>query len=294
MSEPRLVYEEYTLKDNVKFNLENRITRAKEGSCKTGFRDFDKLTGGFRPAELTIIAGRPAMGKTSFILNCVQHIALANEMKVGLFMAREGSEKLVNMLLAMEAHVEIKHIETEPLNATEMGRVNEAADLLSDADILYESPCMYLDKFNLDDLYNCFCQFAICYGVQVIFVDSLQSIEVDGASDPKDRYLEIVKTLRDAAILLEIPIVLVSNLPDTLEQREDKKPRETDLREYGPIDRYADTIVLLHYDEYYDRDTEKKGVAEISIAKNISGHTGEIDLLWLPQYLKYCNLEKGY
>ena len=294
MDEALFSYEEYTLKDSVKFNMETRITRPKGEYCKTGYRDFDKLTGGFRSAELTIIAGRPAMGKTSFVLNCVRHLVLANENKVGLFMARERSEKLVNMLLAMETHTDIKHIETGALDSKEMGMINEAAELLGSADILATYPINYLCKFDLEELYNYFCEFVFGYGVQIIFVDSLQNIDVEGVSDPKERYVEIVKTLRDAAIFLGIPIVLISSLTDKLEQREDKKPKEADLREYGPIDRYADTIAFLYNDEYYDRDSEIKGITNIAIAKNISGHTGEIDLFWLPQYFTYCNLEKGH
>ena len=283
---------EQSIKDAVKFNIEGRIAKPCCKKYSTGYFELDNILNGLHPAELTLVAGRPAMGKTSFALNLVQHLALHKHMKIGFFSALEEPEKIANMLLSMEAHVDIKHVETGWLTKDEKDNINEAASELYKAEILYNSPLYGSRCFELSDLFFDVVRYVWGEGVDIIIIDALQYIEVKGVGNEQEHAVKAVKELRNLAIAAGIPIVLISDLPVSIDKRENHRPQIEDLRAFGPIDKYLDTILFLYRKEYYDWDTEHKGVAEISVYHNVDGDKGIVELLWLPQYLIYTNLER--
>ncbi len=281
---------EHNFGETISFVMENRVKNPGIQGIETGFTDFDKLTKGFQPAELTILAGRPGIGKTSFWVNVVSHIIADPEMKVGVFLAKEEAEKVANMFLAVDSHVEIKHIESGRLSKKELNRVEKSAAGLGSSDIYITTPLFPYDSIGFQNLYYGILQYAQTYCVDIIIIDSLQYIDIDSVCED-DKYIEIVKALRELAITCQIPIVLISNLPAEIDKRENKRPTREDLREYGHIDLYSDTVLFLHRDDYYDWDSEKKGIVEIIVDSNMVRDT--VELLWIPYCMTFANLDRG-
>ena len=283
---------EHNFAETITYVMENNVKYPCDSRVETGYSDLDKLTKGFRPAELTILAGRPAMGKTSFWINAVRHMVIKSGLNVGIFLAKEEAEKLANMFLASESHVDIKHIESGRLSKKELNQVEESAVELCKADIAITTALFPYDCIEFEDLYYGILQYAQTYSVDIIIIDSLQYISLDSANN-HDKYIEIVKALRELAITCRIPIVLISNLPAAVDSRTDKHPKIEDLWEYGHIDQYADTIVFMYRDEYYDFDTEKKGIVELNVDRCVRGDRGLAEILWLPQFMTFANLERS-
>ncbi len=284
---------EQTIKEAIEYNLRARIEKPCAAAYSTGYIDFDELTGGIRPGELTIIAGRPAIGKTSFCLNIVQHMALHDNRKIGFFSILEEAEKIANMLLAMEANVDIKHVETGLLSEYEKERVSEAAQTLYGSEILYNSSSYGRREYDLDDLFMEIARYVWGENVEIIVIDALQYICLKD-NNALETIVEVVKTLRNLAIAAGIPIILISNLPNSIDGREDKHPLIQDLSTYGPIEKYADTIIFLYRDDYYNPNSIIKGIVDINVAYSAGGENGNCQLLWTPQVMKYYNLEKGH
>jgi replicative DNA helicase len=284
---------EQSIKDAVKFNIEGRIAKPCCEKYFSGYTELDKIINGIHPAELTLVAGRPAMGKTSFVLNLIRHLALRKHMKIGFFSALEEPEKIANMLLSMEAHVDIKHIETGLLTHDERDNVNDAASELYKAEILYNSPLYGSRCFELSDLFFDIVRYVWGEDVDIIIIDALQYIEIKGAGNEQENAIEAVKELRNLAIAAGIPIILISNLPASIDNRENQQPQIEDLRVYGPIDKYIDTILFIYRKEYYNWDVEWRGIMEIEVAKHINGKTGSVLLMYLPQYCSCCNVDEN-
>ncbi len=270
----------------------NRESRPCDTSVPTGFRDIDKIIKGFQPSELTIIAGRPAMGKTQFWINAVSHIAFKLDMSVGIFLAKEVIHNVVNMFISQDSHVNITHIETGRLDKEELGEIEMSAVRLSEGKITISTPNCSFGKFDFNDLYSGIKQLIETYCIDLIVVDSLQDITIDNDCD-QDKYIEIVKCLREVAIMFQVPIVLISSLPAEIDMRKMHFPTIDDLRAYGHIDSYAETIILVYRDDYYDSDSSKSSIAEFEIVKGGSSYSdSRAELMWIPQFLKFANLDK--
>ena len=274
----------------ISYVMENNVRNLGNLGVETGFTDLDRMTKGFQPSALTILAGRPAMGKTSFWLNAVRKMIKDPDMKVGVFLAKEESEKIANMILAMDSHVDIRNIETGRLGKKERERVEVSAAGIKETNIVITTPLVPYDNLEFQYLYYGILKYAQTYKLDIIIVDSLQNIKIDSECK-KDKYIEIVKALRELAITCQIPIVLMSNLSEEIDSRREKRPILEDLRAYGYIEQYADTIILLYRDEYYNTDTDKKGIAELNVVKNTCGGHGIVELAWLPEFLTLANFD---
>ncbi len=257
----------------------------------TGYYDLDEITHGLHASELTILAGRPGMGKTSFCLNIVRHATTKKGLGAAVFLFGDSSARAARILLAEESKVDIDHIEKGWVSEDEYMCIKEASQTLQKTNMFIDDD-EWMDM-PLEDLYiNC-CKHVDSEGVDLIVIDSLQNIVFKKDIPERERYVEIVRSLKRLAVELQVPILLVSNLPASVDDKPDLYPSIDVLREYGPVDQYADTIIFLSKEEYYDMQTEKKGIVDIRIVKQKHGDNGTVELAWIPRYMKFANLIRG-
>jgi len=254
----------------------------------TGFHAFDEYTAGLQAGDLIIIAGRPSMGKTSLALNIAENAALNVEKKhaVAIFSMEMSTEQLAFRLVSSLGRVNQAHLRNGRFADEEWPRINGAIQMMSDASIFIDdTPAMTPTEIRararrLDREHN----------LDLIVVDYLQLMHVGGSTENRATEIsEISRSLKALARELEIPIIALSQLNRSVEQRQDKKPVMSDLRESGAIEQDADLILFIYRDELYDHDTPRKGIADINIAKQRNGPTGEFSLTFLGQFTKFEN-----
>jgi len=254
----------------------------------TGFHAFDEYTAGLQAGDLVIIAGRPSMGKTSLALNIAENAALNVEKKhaVAIFSMEMSTEQLAFRLVSSLGRVNQAHLRNGRFADEEWPRINGAIQMMSDASIFIDdTPAMTPTEIRararrLDREHN----------LDLIVVDYLQLMHVGGSTENRATEIsEISRSLKALARELEIPIIALSQLNRSVEQRQDKKPVMSDLRESGAIEQDADLILFIYRDELYDHDTPRKGIADINIAKQRNGPTGEFSLTFLGQFTKFEN-----
>lgn len=256
-------------------------------SC--GFYDLDAMTQGFQRSDLIIAAGRPAMGKTSFVLNVARNIASGHKQPIAVFSLEMSKQQLVYRLLSAEARIESGRLRTGRIGQHEWEPLGHAISSLSQLPIFIDdtpnisvtemrSKCRRLKAENGGAL-------------GLILIDYLQLME--GSSDNRVQELsKITRSLKGLARELNVPIISLSQLSRGVESRTNKRPMMSDLRESGSIEQDADLIMMLYREEYYDPDTPDRGLAEVIIAKHRNGPTGTVKLLFEPQYTLFRNLAK--
>ena len=283
----------YAIKDLVMENVKTveRLCEKKQAvtGVPTGFAELDKLTSGLQPSDLIIVAGRPSMGKTAFCLNIAQHVGLTDGgIPVGIFSLEMSKEQLVMRLLSSEAEVEFSKLRSGMVKDAEWHQLGTAAGRL------YTAP-IYIDDtpaLSILELRARARRLKKEHGLQLLVVDYLQLMRGRAASlDRREQEIsEISRFLKALAKELNIPVVAISQLNRMVEQREDKRPRLADLRESGAIEQDADLIIFIYRDEVYNRNSERKGVADIIIGKQRNGPTGEIETAFLAAYTTFKNL----
>ena len=257
----------------------------------TGFVELDKLTSGLQPSDLIIVAGRPSMGKTSLCLNIAQHVALSDgsNVPVGVFSMEMSKEQLVMRLLSSESEVEFTKLRTGALSSAEWPKLAQAAD------VLYKAPIFIDDSPSLTvlDLRARARRLKKEHGLGLLLIDYLQLMRGRTANERREQEIsEISRFLKALAKELNIPVVAISQLNRLVEQRDDKKPRLSDLRESGAIEQDADVIIFIYRDEVYNKsaDNPLKGIASIIIGKQRNGPTGEVEVAFLDRYTTFRNL----
>ena len=254
----------------------------------TGFHAFDEYTAGLQAGDLIIIAGRPSMGKTSLALNIAENAALnvKKNHAVAVFSMEMSTEQLAFRLVSSLGRVNQAHLRNGRFGDEDWPRINGAIQMMSDAPIFIDdTPAMTPTEIRararrLDREHN----------LDLIVVDYLQLMHVGGSTENRATEIsEISRSLKALARELEIPIIALSQLNRSVEQRQDKKPVMSDLRESGAIEQDADLILFIYRDEVYDHDTPRKGIADINIAKQRNGPTGEFSLTFLGQFTKFEN-----
>lgn len=257
---------------------------------QTGYSELDEVTHGLHASELIILAGRPAIGKTSFCLNMVRHATVKSGLGAAVFLFGDSSVRAARILLSEESTVDIDLIEKGWVSEKEYDRIKEASQILKNANIFIDD-----DEWigmPLEDLYiNCW-KYADSEGVDFIVIDSLQNIVIKRETPQRERYVEIVRSLKRLAVELQIPILLVSDLPASVDDETDLYPPIEVLRKYGAIDRYADMIIFMSKEEYYNPHAENKNIVDISIVKQKHGDNKTIELAWIPQCMRFANLSK--
>ncbi len=253
----------------------------------SGFRDLDRKTAGFQRSDLVLIAARPAMGKTSFILNVVVNAAMAR-VPVAVFSLEMSRSQLVSRILSLEAMVDLEKMRTGKLMEDDWTKIAHALGPLSKAPI-------YLDdnaSCNTMEMMSKCRKLKMEKGLGLVVIDYLQLMEGRKRSDNRQQEIsEISRALKIMAKELNVPVIALSQLSRAPEQRTDHRPILSDLRESGAIEQDADIVMFLYRDDYYHEDSEKRNVVEVILAKHRNGSTGTVELAWIPQYTKFGNLE---
>ena len=254
----------------------------------TGFIDLDKKTSGLQPGDLIIVAGRPSMGKTAFSINIAEYVAIEAKLPVAVFSMEMGGSQLVMRMLGSVGRLDQHVLKTGRLEDEHWGRLNEAVVKLSDAP-------MFIDEtagLTALELRARARRLARQFGgkLGLIVIDYLQLMSGSGRSDNRAGELgEISRSLKALAKELQVPVVALSQLSRSVEQRTDKRPMMSDLRESGAIEQDADLIMFMYRDEYYNAETQFKGLAECIIGKHRNGPTGKVFLTFIGQFTKFDN-----
>lgn len=276
-------------------NALNRIQAAylSDGTVtgiSTGFYDLDYMTSGMQPSDLVIIAARPAMGKTAFVLNVAGHMAFREKKNVMIFSLEMSSEQLVNRLFAFESRVDAQHLRNGKLEDSEWSKLAEAAGVVAGSNLQIDDT----PGISIGELRSKCRKRKLEKGLDIVMIDYLQLMTGGGKSESRQQEIsEISRSLKGLARELNVPVIALSQLSRTVEQRPDKRPMMSDLRESGAIEQDADMVMFIYRDDYYNKDSDKKNVAEIIIGKQRHGPVGTVDLAWLPEYTKFANLEKS-
>ena len=254
----------------------------------TGFLDLDYKTAGLQPSDLILVAARPSMGKTAFVLNIAQHVAFKVNKSVAIFSLEMSKEQLVNRLFALEAQVDAQSLRTGNLKDSDWEKLIESAGTIGKSKLMIDDT----PGISISELRSKCRKMKLEHGLDIIIIDYLQLMtgRVGGRSESRQQEIsEISRALKGVARELNVPVIALSQLSRAVEQRPDHRPMMSDLRESGAIEQDADVVMFIYRDDYYNKDTELKNVAEIIIAKQRNGAIGTVNLTWLPQYTKFAN-----
>ena len=257
----------------------------------TGFLDLDYKTAGLQPSDLVLVAARPSMGKTAFVLNIAQHVAFKAKKTVAIFSLEMSKEQLVNRLFALEAQVDAQSLRTGNLKDTDWEKLIESAGTIGKSNLIIDDT----PGISISELRSKCRKYKIEHGLDLIIIDYLQLMtgRVGSRSESRQQEIsEISRALKGVARELNVPVIALSQLSRAVEQRPDHRPMLSDLRESGAIEQDADVVMFIYRDDYYNKDTELKNIAEIIIAKQRNGAIGTVNLTWLPQYTKFANYLK--
>ena len=295
------------ISDVLSMNLDDLEERAKQKSTitgiATGYPALDAMTTGLHEEELIILAARPAVGKTAFALNIAQNIGTKQDKTVAIFSLEMGAESLVNRMLAAEGTIESHNLRTGQLNDEEWNQYFIAMGTLSKASIyIDDTPGIKITEIRARSR-----KLAQETGnLGLIVIDYLQLISGTGRENRQQEVSEISRQLKILAKELKVPVIALSQLSRGVEQRQDKRPVLSDIRESGSIEQDADIVAFLYRDDYYDRagaDDDDEGFndvpevdnkVEVIIEKNRSGSRGTVELLFLKEYNKFASIDNRY
>ncbi len=255
----------------------------------TGFVDFDQKTAGLQPSDLILVAARPSMGKTAFVLNIAQNAAIRGGVPTAIFSLEMSREQLVNRMLCAEAGIDAQKMRTGDLGENDWPELIRAMGPLAEAPIYIDdtpavSPMEIQSKCR---------RLKMEKGLGLVIIDYMQLMSADGKNPSRQQEIsEISRSLKALAREIDAPVIALSQLSRACEQRSDHRPMLSDLRESGAIEQDADVVAFLYRDEYYFPDSEHKNEAELIIAKQRNGPTGTVHLAWLGQYTRFGNLLK--
>jgi replicative DNA helicase len=257
----------------------------------SGFPDLDKMTSGFQRSDLIIVAARPSVGKTAFALNIAQNVGVRSRETVAIFSLEMGAAQLVQRMICAEANVDATRMRTGFLEPDDWEKLTMAIGALSEANIyIDDSPSV-----TVADIRAKCRRLKKEKGLGMILIDYLQLIQGRGKGDNRQQEVsEISRTLKAIARELDVPVIALSQLSRGVEQRQDKRPMMSDLRESGSIEQDADIVAFLYRDDYYDKETEKKNIIEIIIAKQRNGPVGTVELAFLKHYNKFVSLDRSH
>mgnify|MGYP002512584498 CR=1 FL=1 len=253
----------------------------------TGFIDLDYKTSGFQPSDLILLAARPSMGKTAFVLNVVDHVAVKKRIPCMVFSLEMSKEQLVNRMLSMESNVDTQKLRTGTLTDSDWDAVVEGVGIIGNSSLIIDDT----PGISISELRSKCRKMKLEQGLGMIIIDYLQLMTGSGkTSDNRQQEIsEISRSLKALARELKAPVVALSQLSRACESRADHRPMLSDLRESGAIEQDADVVMFLYRDDYYNKDSEMKDIAEVIIAKQRNGPIGTVNLVWMPQYTKFAN-----
>ena len=273
---------------NVLENIEKAYrTRETVTGVPTGFTDLDYKTSGFQPSDLILLAARPSMGKTAFVLNVVAYVAVRKGIPCMVFSLEMSKEQLVNRMLAMESNVDTQKLRTGTLTDSDWDAVVEGVGVIGSSKLIIDDT----PGISVTELRSKCRKIKLEHGLGMVIIDYLQLMTGSGkTSDNRQQEIsEISRSLKALARELKAPVVALSQLSRACETRADHRPMLSDLRESGAIEQDADVVMFLYRDDYYNKDSDMKDIAEVIIAKQRNGPIGTVNLLWLPQFTKFVN-----
>ena len=269
------------------YNRKQHIT-----GVATGFRELDLMTTGLHGSELILLAARPAMGKSAFALNIAANAALKSNVPVAIFNLEMSKEQLVDRIISSEAMIDSNKIRTGKLEEKDWSGVADILGRLSQAQI-------YIDDtpgISIMDIRTRCKKLQIEKGIGLVIIDYLQLVQGSNSRRNGNREQEIAEISRSLKILakeLNVPVIALSQLSRAVESREDHRPMLSDLRESGSIEQDADIVMFLYRDDYYNKESEDKGLTEVIIAKHRGGSTGTVKLVWMGNYTKFGDWRRG-
>lgn len=275
----------------------NALERIEQASKKkgnvtgiaTGFVDLDYRTSGLQPSDLVLVAARPSMGKTAFVLNIAQYVAFHSNLATAIFSLEMSKEQLVNRLFSLEARVDAQLLRSGNLADSDWEKLIEGAGTIGKSKLIIDDT----PGISISELRSKCRKYKLEHDLKLIIIDYLQLMSGSGRSDSRQQEIsDISRSLKGLARELNVPVIALSQLSRQVEQRPDHRPMLSDLRESGAIEQDADVVMFIYRDDYYNKDTQDKNIAEIIIAKQRNGPIGTVNLVWLPQYTKFANMEK--
>ena len=256
----------------------------------TGFIDLDYKTSGMQPSDFVLIAARPSMGKTAFVLNLVDHVAVRKGLPCMIFSLEMSKEQLVNRMLAMESNVDSQKLRTGSLTDMDWDAIVEGIGVIGNSKMIIDDT----PGISITELRSKCRKMKLEYGLSMVIIDYLQLMSGSGKSgdNRQQEISEISRSLKALAREMNAPVIALSQLSRACETRQDHRPMLSDLRESGAIEQDADVVMFLYRDDYYNKDTETPNIAEVIIAKQRNGPIGTVNLLWQPEYTKFVNLAR--
>jgi replicative DNA helicase len=257
----------------------------------TGYADLDKMTGGLRPANLIVVAARPSMGKTALALGMAVHAAVEDEKTVAIFSIEMSADEIIGRMLSSVAMVDGSRLRTGRLSQDDWPRIGQAADRLAKCNLFIDDS----EGVTVAEMRTKARRLKSRFGLDLVIVDYIQLMEGAPGRGRRDenRVQEISAISRSLKLMardLDVPLIVVSQLNRGPDARTDKHPLLSDLRESGAIEQDADVVLMLYRDEYYNKDSEEKGITDLDISKHRNGPTGRVKLTFMDRYAKFGNL----
>lgn len=285
---------EYVPIKEIVLNALEKIEQASKANgnvtgIPTGFADLDYKTSGLQPSDFILIAARPSMGKTALVLNIAQYVAFQKKMPVAVFSLEMSKEQLVNRLFSLESRVDAQILRSGNLTDDDWEKLIEGAGVIGNSSLIIDDT----PGISISELRSKCRKFKLENDIKLIIIDYLQLMSGNGKYDSRQQEIsDISRALKGLARELNIPLIALSQLSRAVEQRPEHRPMLSDLRESGAIEQDADVVMFIYRDDYYNKDSDYKNIAEIIISKQRNGPIGTINLVWLPQYTKFVNMEK--
>jgi replicative DNA helicase len=265
--------------------------KGKVRGVASGFRDLDNILAGLQPSDLIILAARPSMGKTSLALNIAQHVAVKEKIPVAVFSLEQSKEQLVDRLLCGEAGIDAWKLRTGNLTENDFPKIGYAMGMLSEAPLFIDDTPMQ----NVMEIRTKARRLQMEHGLGLIVIDYLQLMSGRNTSYDSNRVQEISEIsrgLKGLARELDVPVIALSQLNRAVEQRPDKRPQLSDLRDSGSIEQDADVVLFIYREDYYNPETDRKGISEILVRKHRNGPIGSIELFFIGEQTRFRTMEK--
>lgn len=266
-------------------------TKSTVTGIATGFLDLDYKTAGLQPSDLILVAARPSMGKTAFVLNIAQYAAFHSDLCTAIFSLEMSKEQLVNRLFSLESRVDAQKLRSGNLDDSDWEKLIEGAGVIGRSKLIIDDT----PGISISEMRSKCRKYKLEHDLKLIIIDYLQLMSGSsgkGSESRQQEISEISRSLKALARELHVPVIALSQLSRQVEQRPDHRPMLSDLRESGAIEQDADVVMFIYRDDYYNKESENKGIAEIIIAKQRNGPIGTVELVWLPEYTKFANLER--
>ena len=266
-------------------------TKGNVTGIATGFVDLDYKMAGLQPSDLILVAARPSMGKTAFVLNIAQYVAFHSNLTAAIFSLEMSKEQLVNRMFSLESRVDAQVLRSGNLADSDWEKLIEAAGVNGASNLIIDDT----PGISISELRSKCRKYKLEHDLKLVIIDYLQLMSGSGRStDSRQQEIsDISRSLKALARELNVPVIALSQLSRAVEQRPDHRPMLSDLRESGAIEQDADVVMFIYRDDYYNKDSENKNIAEIILAKQRNGPIGTVNLVWLPQYTKFANLERN-